>query len=125
VERRKRLAWRVLASGQRDVLHPGRGFLNGGDGGADDVEDAVGLGEHRDVAAVEFVGGGAHALGRGAFEFGVDGVVAGGDDVPARLGPPGGARGVAEEQVGGRGEVGRPDYFLLFGGQVPGEAGGA
>src|SRR5580693_3729985 len=44
-------------------------------GGADDVEDAVRLGQHRDVAAVEFIGGGAHPLGRGPLQVRLDGLV--------------------------------------------------
>src|SRR5580700_5148438 len=43
-------------------------------GGTDDVEDVVGLGQHGAVAAVELVGGGAHALGGGPLEVGVDGL---------------------------------------------------
>src|SRR5271154_2191896 len=51
---------------------PGRGAgprkdagLDGCCGGADDVEDVVGLGQHGAVTAVELVGGGAHPLGGG------------------------------------------------------------
>src|ERR1700731_3427352 len=44
-------------------------------GGPDDVEDEAGLGEHGDVAAVDVVGGGAHALGGGSLQVGVDGLV--------------------------------------------------
>src|SRR5580704_4067333 len=83
-------------------------------GGADDVEDVVGLGQHGAVAAVELVGGGAHALGGGPLEVGVDGLVVFSHDVPARLGPPRDAGGVAAEQLDGRGPGGRPDDLLLF-----------
>src|SRR5271170_771600 len=44
-------------------------------GGADDVEDVVGVGEHGDVAAVDVVGGGAHPLSRGSLQVGMDGLV--------------------------------------------------
>src|SRR5580698_9634978 len=66
-------------------------------GGADDVEDAAGLGQHRDVAAVEFVGGGTHPLGRGPLQVRVDGLVVGAHDAPGRLGPPRNAGGVVQE----------------------------
>src|ERR1700729_2956649 len=94
-------------------------------GGADDVEDVAGLGQHGAVAAVELLGGGAHPLGGGPLEVGVDGLVVFADDVPARLGPPRAAGGVAAEQLDGRGPGGRPDDLLLFLGQVAAEAGSA
>src|SRR5579862_4357943 len=78
-------------------------------GRADDVEDEAGLGEHGDVAAVDVVGGGAHPLGGSSLQVGVHGLVVVGHDVPGRLGPPGYARGVAGEQLDGRGVGGRPD----------------
>src|SRR5215469_4439325 len=56
---------------------------NGVCGGADYVEDAFRLGEHRHMAAVEFVGGCAHALGHSALQIGLNGAVILGDDVPA------------------------------------------
>src|ERR1700683_186887 len=83
-------------------------------GGADDVEDVVGLGQHGAVAAVELVGGGTHALGGGPLEVGVDGLVVLAHDVPARLGPPRDAGDVAAEQIDRRGPGGRPDDLLLF-----------
>src|ERR1700735_4328803 len=57
-------------------------------GGADDVEDVVGVGEHGDVAAIDVVGGGAHPLGRGPLQVRLDGLVVVTHDAPARLGPP-------------------------------------
>jgi len=86
-----------------------RGFLNGGGGGPDHVDHKAGLGEHGDVAAADLVGGGAHAPGGEALQLGLDGVVVGGNDVPARLRLPRGAFGVPAEQVSGRRDVGRPD----------------
>jgi len=65
---------------------------------------------------------GTSPLGGGALEFGVDAAVVAGDDVPARLRPPRDTRSVAGEQRGGRRPGRRPDYLLLFFGQVTGEA---
>src|SRR5260370_2143431 len=87
-------------------------------GGADDVEDEAGLGEHGNVAAVGLVGGGAHALRNEAFQLRVDGVVLIGHDVPARLRLPGGVFGLGAEQVRVRHALGRPDQLLFLFGQV-------
>src|SRR3984957_9124806 len=108
--------------GRRAGLRKGAGS-DGCCGGADDVEDVVGLGQHGAVAAVGLVGGGAHALGGGPLEVGVDGLVVFAHDVPGRLGPPRDAGDVAAEQLDGRGPGGRPDDLLLFLGQVAAEAG--
>src|SRR5258708_32857119 len=48
----------------------------------DDVEDAVGVGAHGDVAAVDVVGGGTHPLARGPLQLLGNGLVVGGHDVP-------------------------------------------
>src|SRR5262245_19589023 len=64
----------------------GRGFsLNRACGSADYVEDAFGLGEHRYMAAVEFVGSCIHALGNEALHVGMDGAIVLTDDVPTGL----------------------------------------
>src|ERR1700683_5003116 len=78
----------------------------GAEGGrevADCGEHDVGLGEHRHVAAVDRVGRGAHALGRGSLQIWVNGVVVIGDDVGARLRFPRGACGLLVEQFDGGG----------------------
>ena len=49
------------------------------------VQDAFRLGEHRHVAAVEFVGGCAHTLRKEAFQIGLNRAVFLADDVPAGL----------------------------------------
>jgi hypothetical protein len=67
--------------------------LDAFDGVADNVDHEVGVGEHRDVAAVDVVGGGVHALGAESLELGVDGHVVVGDAEPARLGVPRGGWG--------------------------------
>ena len=74
------------------------------------------------MAAVDVVGGGTHPLGRGPLQVWVDGLVVVAHDVPGRLRPPGDTGGVAQEQVRGRGVVGRIDQLLLFLGQVTAEA---
>src|ERR1700685_3459571 len=101
-----------------------RGSLDAADGVADDVDHEVGVGQHGDVAAVDVVGGGVHALGAEALQLGVDGVVVVGDDVPARLGLPGDAVGFGAEQLGGGRGGGGPDDLLLGLGQVPAEVRG-
>lgn len=87
--------------------------MNGFCGGTDHVEHQVGMGKHGDVAAVERIGGGAHALRYEAFKIRVDGAIVVGHDVPTRLRPPGGARGVPAEKIGGRCIVSCPDKLLL------------
>src|ERR1700728_390266 len=57
-------------------------------GGADDVEDEVGVRQHGDVAAVDVVGGGTHPLGRGPLQIRVDGLVVVAHDGPGRRRPP-------------------------------------
>lgn len=67
------------------------------------------------MAAVDRVGRGAHALGRGSLQIWVNGVVVIGHDVGARLRPPRGAFGLLVEQFDGGGRRGRPhDLLLLF-----------
>ena len=83
------------------------------------------MGKHRDVAAVHVVGPGAHALGRGSLELGLDGPVMIGHDVPARLAAPGGAVSLLVEQVSVRCDVGSPHQLLLLFGEVTGECLGA
>lgn len=64
-------------------------ILNGGCGLADHVDDDVGLGEHRHMAARHLGHGRAHALRDPALQIGVHGVVLRRQHIPARLGPPG------------------------------------
>src|SRR5215469_11681870 len=87
---------------------------NGVCGGADYVEDAFRLGEHRHMAAVEFIGGCAHALGHCALQIGMYGAVLFADDVPARLRLPGGSPGFRCEQVRLRDALSRPNQLLLL-----------
>src|SRR5215470_10407429 len=94
---------------------------NGVCGGADYVEDAFRLGEHRHMAAVEFVGGCAHALGHSALQIGLNGAVILGDDVPAGLRPPGGSADFGVEQVGFRSSLRRINKLFLLLGQITGE----
>src|ERR1700685_3297120 len=61
-------------------------------GGADDVEDEVGVRQHGDVAAVDVVGGGTHPLGRVPLQVWLDGLVVVGHAGTGQLGPPRGAR---------------------------------
>src|SRR6266576_1874263 len=89
--------------------------------GADDVEHALGLREHRHVAAVELIGGCAHALGHGALQIGMHGAVFFADDVPARLRLPGGPPDFRVEQVGFRDALGCPTELLLLLRKVPTE----
>src|SRR4051812_48502723 len=64
-------------------------ILNGGCGLTDYVDDDVGLGEHRHMAARHLGYSRAHALRDPALQIGVHGVVLDRQHVPARLGPPG------------------------------------
>src|SRR5580704_10290679 len=89
-------------------------FLNGLCCGTDYVEDAFRLGEHRHMAAVEFVDGGAHALGHSALQIGMNRVVLFTDNVPSGLRFPGGAPGSCLEQVRLRDALRRPNELLLL-----------
>src|ERR1700722_7862716 len=66
------------------------------------------------MAAVELVGGCAHALGHSALQIGVDGAVVLGDDVPAWLRLPSGSPGFRLEQVGFGDALSRPNELLLL-----------
>src|SRR6266446_8533647 len=81
---------------------------------ANHVNDAFRLGEHRHVAAVEFIGGCAHALGHGALQIWMHGAVFFADDVPARLRLPSGSPDFRLEQVGLGDALGRPNELLLL-----------
>src|SRR6266478_1239529 len=81
---------------------------------ANHVNDAFRLGEHRHVAAVEFIGGCAHALGHGALQIWMHGAVFFADDVPARLRLPSGSPNFRLEQVGLGDALGRPNELLLL-----------
>jgi hypothetical protein len=89
------------------------GFLNGLCGVADYVQHSKRLGEHRNVTGAQLDGCGAHALCNGAVQFGLDGAIFSGHDVPARFRPPSDAVGLLVEQVGHRHGLGRPHNFLL------------
>src|SRR5438309_6297931 len=114
---------RVVTVPNDSSLSPGHprcftrcGFLNRLCGGTDDVEHAIRLGEHGDVAALKLVGCSAHALGEKALEIGMNRAVFSADDVPARLRSPGGAIHLLGEEVrGGRVVRGPDDLFLLLG----------
>src|SRR5690348_16311684 len=75
--------------GPRSHLRRCLRFLNSLCGGTDDIEHTFRLGKHWDVAAVELVGGCAHALGEKTLQVGMHGVVFFADDVPAWLRLPG------------------------------------
>src|ERR1700752_228056 len=91
-----------------------RPCLRGLCGGADDVDDPFGLGGPRPVAAVELIGGCAHALGEEALQIGMHGMVFFADDVPARLRLPSGSPDFRVEQVGFGDALGRPNELLLL-----------
>ena len=74
------------------------------------------------MAALKLIGCGPHALGCEAFEFGMDGAIVFGNNVPARLRSPGDALNPMVEDVRGRREVRGPDDLLLLFRQVSGEA---
>src|SRR5260370_34123644 len=100
-----------------------RGYtMNGVGGGADNIDDEVRVRQHRDVAAVDTVGGCIHTLRHEAFQIRVNRAVVVGDDVPTRLRLPGDARGIPAEQVGSRRIMCRPDHLLLFLREVSSEA---
>ncbi len=73
------------------------------------------------MAALNFVRRGAHALGGGALQFGVNGVVLSGHDVGARLRPPGDPWELFVEQADRRRRGSRPHDLLLGLGEVPRE----
>src|SRR6516225_3235446 len=81
---------------------------------ADHVEHEAWLGKHRHVAAVALKGGCAHALGEEALQIGLNGSVLFGDDIPARLRPPGGPPDFCLEQIGFRRALGCPNELLLL-----------
>ena len=66
------------------------------------------------MAAVEFVDGGAHALGHSALQIGMNRVVLFTDNVPTGLRSPGGAPGFCLEQVGFWNTLRRPNELLLL-----------
>jgi hypothetical protein len=79
------------------------------------------LREHRDVTGAQLDGCGTHALCDKAFQLGVNGVIFGADNVPARLRPPSDAVDLLVEQVGHGHGLGRPDNLLLRLGQITSE----
>src|SRR5215471_9178452 len=94
------------------------GFLNGLCGVADHVQHSLWLGEHRDVTGAQLDGCGAHALCNETLQFGLDGAIFSGHDVPTRLRPPSDAVDLLVEQVGHRCGLGRPNKLLLRLGQI-------
>src|SRR5258707_2716695 len=83
-------------------------------GGADGVEHAIRLGEHRHVAAVKLIRCGAHALGEKTLQIRMHGAVIFANDVPARLRLPSGSPDFRLEQVGLGDALGRPNELLLL-----------
>src|SRR6516162_6384602 len=102
-----------LSKAVRDVQ-----FLNGVCGVADHVQHSLWLGEHRDVTGAQLDGCGAHALCNETLQFGLDGAIFSGHDVPTRLRPPSDTVDLLVEQVGHRCGLGRPDKLLLRLGQI-------
>src|SRR6516164_5523295 len=94
------------------------GFLNGVCGVADHVQHGLWLGEHRDVTGAQLDGCGAHALCNETLQFGLDGAIFSGHDVPTRLRPPSDTVDLLVEQVGHRCGLGRPHKLLLRLGQI-------
>src|SRR5580698_3788102 len=78
---------RLMAPGEKCLvtLRCCRGGLNGFRCGANHVDDTFRLGEHRDVAAVELIGGCPHALGEKTLQIRMYGMVFFADDIPAWL----------------------------------------
>src|SRR5436853_430328 len=70
--------------------------------------------KHRHVAAVELIGGCAHAFGHSALEIGMHGAVFFAHDVPARLRLPSGPPDFRLEQVGSGHALSRPNELLLL-----------
>ena len=87
-------------------------------GGADNIDDEVGLRQHCDVTAVDSMSGRTHALRYEALQIGVDCLVLRGQNVPARFGLPGRAFHFLVEEVSSRRVVRRPDDLLLLLGKV-------
>src|SRR5260370_24758285 len=83
-------------------------------GGTDHVDHKLGIGQHRYVAAVDLVNGGAHTFRDKALQLGLHCAVTRGRDVPARFRLPSGAHHILGEQVRGWREVGSPDDLLLL-----------
>src|SRR5260370_33855432 len=83
-------------------------------GGTDHVDYKLGVGQHRYVAAVDLVNGGAHTFRHKALQLGLHCAVTRGHDVPAWFRLPSGAHHILGEQVRGRREVSSPDDLLLL-----------
>src|SRR6266404_7669315 len=66
------------------------------------------------MAAVELIGGCAHALGHCALQIGMHGAVIFADDVPARLRLPSGSPNFRLEQIGLGDALSRPNELLLL-----------
>src|SRR2546428_834425 len=76
-----------------------RGSFNGVCRGTDHVEHKSGVGKHGNVAAGDLMRGRAHTFRQEALQLRMDGAVVGGQDVPARLRPPGSTIKLLLEQV--------------------------
>src|SRR5262249_49901192 len=83
-------------------------------GFANHVEHEVGLGEHRNVAAIGLEGLRSHALCDETFQVGLDGMVTGSNDVPARFGFPSCSFDLLIEEVCRRRCMRGPNELLLF-----------
>src|SRR5215470_7261914 len=82
---------------------------------SDHVEHKVGLGQHRNVAAVGLEGVRSHTLCDETLQGGLDGTVTAGNDVPARFRSPSCAVYLLIEQVcRGRCMRGPNEFLLLF-----------
>src|SRR5262245_32329631 len=82
---------------------------------SDHVEHKVGLGKHRNVAAVGLEGLRSHTLCDETLQGGLDGTVTAGNDVPARFRSPSCTVDLLIEQVRrGRGMRGPNELLLLF-----------
>src|SRR5207248_2404681 len=102
------------ANDPRCALRCRRGRLNCFCGGTDYIDHPFRLGEHRHVAAVELIGGCAHALGEEALQVGMHGLVFFADDIPAWLRLPSGSPDFRPEQVGFGDALSRPNELLLL-----------
>src|SRR5207237_3365789 len=90
--------------------------------GADHVDYEFGFGEHRHMAAIDLVNGGAHAFRDKALQIGVHSAVVLAHDVPARLRSPRGSFKLLVEEVRVWHALGRPNKFLFLLWQISREA---
>src|SRR5262249_43896439 len=84
--------------------------------GSRPAQPVAGRASGRDGAQLD--GCGAHALCNETLQFGLDGAIFSGHDVPTRLRPPSDTVDLFVEQVGHRCGLGRPHKLLLRLGQI-------